>query len=55
MICEAVHGQTASETNIVYVADVLSLFLPRHAFVYVKEAQMDTLQNAHALEHAMIV
>ena len=25
------------------------------AFAYVKEAQMDMLQDAHALEHAMVV
>ena len=48
-----VHGQTASITNIVSVADVL--FAPSRAFSHVKEAQMDTLHNAHALEHPMIV
>ena len=46
VICAVVHGQTASITNTVYVADALSLFLPRRAFAYVKEAQMDTLHDA---------
>ena len=49
MICAAVHGQAASITDTVYVADTLSLFLPRRAFAHVKEAQMDTLHDAHAL------
>ena len=52
MICAAVHGQTASKTNIVSVVD--APFPPRRAFAYVKEAQMDMLHNAHALEHPMI-
>ena len=51
MICAAVHGQTAIETNIVSVVD--APFPPRRAFAHVKDAQMDTLHDAHALEHAI--
>ena len=53
MICAAAHGQTASITNIVSVAD--APFQPLQAFALVKEVQMDMLHNAYALEHAMIV
>ena len=53
VICAAVHGQTAFETNIVSVVD--APFPLRRAFAHVKEAQLDTLHDAHALEHAMIV
>ena len=53
MICAAVHGQTACKINIVSVVD--ALFPPSRAFAYAKEAQMDMLHNAYALEHAMIV
>ena len=53
MICAAVHGQTASKINIVSVAD--APFPPSRGFAHVKEAQMDMLHDAYALEHAMIV
>ena len=53
VICAAVHGQTASKTNIVSVAD--APFPPRRAFAYVKEAQKDTLHDAHALGAPRIV
>ena len=53
MICAAVHGQTAFETNIVSVVD--APFPPSRGFAHVKEAQMDTLQGTHALERAMLV
>ena len=53
MSCAAVHGQAAFETNIVSVVDVS--FPPSRGFAHVKEAQMDTLQDVHALEHAMVV
>ena len=53
MICAAVHGQTAFVTNIVSVVD--APFPPSRALAHVKEAQMDTLHEAHALEHPMIV
>ena len=53
MICAAVHGQTAFETNIVSVVD--APFPLSRAFAYAKEEQMDMLHDAHALEHAMIV
>ena len=39
--------------NIVSVAD--APFPLSRAFAYVKEAQMDTLHDAHALGHSMIV
>ena len=51
--CAAVHGQTASITDMVSVAD--APFPPPRAFGHVKEAQMDMLHNAYALEHAMMV
>ena len=53
MICAAVHGQTAFETNIVSVVD--APFPPSRGFAHVKEAQMDTLQDAHALDAPRIV
>ena len=53
MSCAAVHGQTASKINIVSVAD--APFSPSRGFGHVKEAQMETLQDVHALEHAMVV
>ena len=53
MICAAVHGQTASKIDIVSAAD--APFPPSRALAHVKEAQMDTLQDGHALEHAMVV
>ena len=53
MICAAVHGQTAFETNIVSVAD--APFQHPGAFGHVKKAQLDTLHDAHALEHSMVV
>ena len=53
MICAAVHGQTAFETNIVFVVD--APFPPSRTFAYAKEEQMDTLQDVHALDHAMVV
>ena len=53
VICAAVHGQTASITDMVSVAD--APFPPHRAFTHVKEAQTDTLHNVYALEHAMIV
>ena len=53
VICAAVHGQTASKINIVSVAD--APISPSRGFGYVKEAQMDMLHDAHALEHSMIV
>ena len=53
MICAAVHGQTAFETNIVSVVD--APFPSSRTFAHVKEAQMDTLQDVHALEHAIVV
>ena len=53
VICAAVHGQTASKIDIVSAAD--APFPPSRALAHVKEAQMDTLQDGHALEHAMVV
>ena len=53
VICAAVHEQTASKINIVSIAD--TPFPSFRTFVHVKEAQMDMLQDAHALEHAMVV
>ena len=53
VICAAVHGQTASITDMVSVAD--APFPLSRAFAHVKEVQMDMLHNAYALEHAMIV
>ena len=53
VISAAVHGQTASIKNIVSVAD--APFQPPLGSAHVKEAQMDTLHDAHALEHSMIV
>ena len=53
MIYAAVQGQTASETNIISAAE--APFPLSRAFLHVKEAQMDMLHNAYALEHAMIV
>ena len=52
MSCAAVHGQTASKINIVSVAD--APFSPSRGFGHVKEAQMDTLQDAHVLDAPMI-
>ena len=52
MICTAVHGKAAFETNIVSVVDVS--FPPSRGFAHVKEAQMDTLHDAHALDAPMI-
>ena len=46
------HGQTAFETNIVSVVD--APFSLRRAFAHVKEAQIDMLHDAHALEHPMV-
>ena len=53
VICAAAQGQVASLMSSVSVAD--ALFPLSRAFAYVKEAQMDTLQDADALEHAMFV
>ena len=53
VIYAAVHGQTASKINIVSVVD--APFPPSWTFAHVKEAQMDKLHNAYALEHVMIV
>ena len=52
MICAAVHGQTACKINIVSVVD--APFPPSRAFAYAKDAQMDMLHNAHALDAPMI-
>ena len=52
VICAAVHGQTAFVTNIVSVVD--APFPPSRAFAYAKDAQMDMLHNAHALDAPMI-
>ena len=49
VICATVHGQTASKTNIVSVTD--APFQPPRGLW----AQLDTLHDAHALEHSMIV
>ena len=49
VICAAVHGQTASKMNIVSVTD--APFQPPRGLW----AQLDTLHDAHALEHSMIV
>ena len=53
VICAAVHGQTASKIDMVSAAD--APFPLSRAFAYVKEAQIDMLHDAHALEHAMVV
>ena len=55
MVRTAAHAQTASITNTVSVADALSLFLLRRAFGRFKEAQMDTLHDAHAVDAPRIV
>ena len=52
VICAAVHGQIAFETNIVFVVD--APFPPSRAFAYAKEEQVDTLQDAHVLDAPMI-
>ena len=48
-----VHGQIASITDIVSVAD--APFPLSRTFAHVKEAQMDMLHDALALEHPMAV
>ena len=52
VIYAAVHGQTASKTNIVSVADVA--FPPSRALAHIKEAQTDTLRDVRALNAAMV-
>ena len=52
VICAAMHGQTASKTNIVAVAD--APFQPPRAFGHVKDAQTDTNGDVRALNAAMV-
>ena len=53
VICAAVHGQIAFETNIVFVVD--APFPPHRAFAHVKDAQTDTLCDVRALDAPMLL